>query len=79
MTTRCKFRCNQVKQEVSYVPGGGQGLIHSATFIAVVGGSPENEAFFTSTPIGTLTIGTHKAATFEAGKFYFLDITEAAE
>lgn len=79
---RCKFRCNQVKEQVGYVYDGResrQAVIQEATFVAVTSGSEENKKFFAATPVGTLTIGSHVAPSFEAGKYYYLDISEAQE
>jgi hypothetical protein len=43
------------------------------------GGSPENAAFFAFTPSGTLKLSCVNPTDFEAGKFYYVDINEAAE
>lgn len=78
--TRCKFVCNRTEQYVGYIYNGNQSrqtMLHQATFTAVSSGSDENKEFFAATPSGTLTVGTHEGPRFQAGKEYYLDITEA--
>lgn len=72
MTTRCKFRVTSVE----YHEGGNR----SIKFTTVWGDSPENKAFFASTPSGAITVSVVKpevAAQFEPGAEFFVDFTEA--
>jgi hypothetical protein len=82
MATRCKFQCSGVtKRKTStfnsetqkYEPGFG----YDAEFFAVTGDSEENKKFFASTPSGSLKVSTYRDDVFEAGKSYYLDISEA--
>lgn len=80
---RAKFKCNSVKkyqstvwdtEGKSYAPG----WLYSYEFMAVTGeGSPENKAFFASTPAGSLTLNAVRDDLFEPGKEYYLDFTLA--
>lgn len=66
--TRCKFRCNSVTD---------YGAQRQVEFSAVYSGTPENDAFHTSTPNGNLEITVDNEATFEffkPGAEYYLDI-----
>jgi len=79
MTTRCKVLCTKV----SKVDGKGwytepkQEFIYEAFFTAVSGASPENKAFFASTPTLTLEIRCINGDRFQAGQEYYLDISAA--
>lgn len=69
MTTRCKFRCDQVIQMADS---------QSVVLNPVVDGSPENKDFFKYTPSGKIELQIiNKNVKFEAGKQYFIDISEA--
>lgn len=66
-----KFKCTEVKKTE-----GGIAIV----MVPVVGGSPENDKFFKLTPYGKIEIGTINVtleASFEPGKQYFVNITEA--
>jgi hypothetical protein len=81
-STRCKFKCHGVTKRLSgrFNPTTKTSepvFVYDAEFYAVVGDSPENEAFFEATPSGTVKIGTYREDRFEPGKSYYLDITEA--
>lgn len=80
--TRCKFQCMAVTKRLQSVhnPESGKyepGFVYDAQFNVVYDGSEENKRFFASTPTGQLTVGTIREGTFEPGKSYYLDITEA--
>ncbi len=83
MATRCKFRCIAVTtSEYTVWPkeGGGPaipGFVHEAQFHPVMDDTPENKAFFASTPTGLIKIGTIREAVFVPGKSYYFDISEA--
>lgn len=77
-------RCKMICQETGTVVGGRfvdgkheQGKLHRASFLAVYDGSDENKKFFASTPNGKLTLDVVAEQHFEAGKSYFIDISEA--
>ena len=74
MTTRCKMLCTKAEPEFAgqTAPDG-----YIAEFMAVADGSPENEAFFQSTPSATLSLRVTKAQHFEKGKTYYVDLTLA--
>jgi hypothetical protein len=64
---RAKFECVSAKQTT---------WAWEYEFNAVVGGSPENESFFNTTPSGNLKITIkNDNLHFEVGKKYFLDFT----
>lgn len=75
MTTRCKFVCDETGQTRH-----GEKILHSAKFTPVYDNDKESEngKFFAWTPVGSLTLGTANEQHFEAGKLYYLDITEAS-
>jgi len=73
MTVRCKF-------QVTYKAPSADGSAEQIRMSPVMGGSPENEAFFKSTPGGMLdfwTINKEAAAQLEPGKAYYIDIIPA--
>lgn len=72
MTTRCKFRCNEVTKR-----SFKDGFEYTAKFSAVYSGSEDNKEFFKYTPSGSLDIGVYKEDLFQPGKEYYIDITEA--
>ncbi len=80
MPTRCKVYCSNTGESIgsarqedgSYKPG----KLFNATFFPVVSGSEENKTFFSATPTGKIELST-LTGKFEAGKEYYLDITEA--
>lgn len=82
MATRCKFRCVSVTQREGSVwgedgKGCKLGIVHDASFVAVTGGSEENQKFFASTPSGNLNVATVRENQFQVGKYYYLTIEEA--
>ena len=80
MTTRCKAVCLSVKK---YSAQGWHtepkvDFLFEAEFCAVSGGmSPENKAFFASTPTLTLKFSAVNGDRFVAGKEYYIDLTMA--
>lgn len=80
MTTRCKVLCTSVKK---YAASGWHtepkvDFMYAATFCAVSGGvSPENKAFFASTPTLSLELSAVNGDKFEPGKEYYLDFNLA--
>lgn len=70
---RAKFKCEEINQKswsTEYV------------FAPVVGGTPENEAFFKTTPAGKISVSIKTGETgakFELGKSYYVDFTEIEE
>jgi len=69
---RCKFRVSSVEHH----EGGNR----SIKLMTVYGDSPENKAFFASTPSGAITVSLVKpevAAQFEPGAEFFVDFIEA--
>ena len=79
MTTRCKFKCNEVTKSESWNKAQLGPFLYSAKFSAVASGSPENNSFFAATPAGSLSVSTVREDIFVPGKSYYLDITEAPE
>jgi hypothetical protein len=53
--------------------------VFSAKFTVVCDGSPENKAFFASTPMGFIEIGTYREDFFQEGKTYYTDFTPVEE
>lgn len=72
--TRAKFTCNEVSKRKGW---GGNEFVYAAKFNVVTAGSKENESFFASTPSGSIEVSTLKEDTFEVGKSYYVDFTEA--
>jgi hypothetical protein len=72
-TTRCKVTCTA---KTNYPEQGCQ-----LSFLPVASGSPENCAFFRSTPSGTIELSIVNeavAANFYVGHEYYLDFSAAA-
>jgi len=67
---RAKFRCESVA-----VVDWGHSKSTNAVFGPVYGGSPENEAFFKSTPSGKIELSTIHEGLFVAGLEYYIDFT----
>jgi hypothetical protein len=71
---RCKFICQGVtKTWDNYTKRN----LFTAEFYAVQDGSPENKAFFASTPSGSLKVCSILPDIFEPGKEYYIDISPA--
>lgn len=67
--TRAKFECESVTETT---------WAKSYKFRAVTSGSPENEAFFKTTPTGTIEIAVkNPEVSFTPGKKYYVDFTPA--
>lgn len=84
MTTRCKVLCTSVKKMDgrNWYTEPKVEFLYGATFCAVSPGSgpgqsPENKAFFASTPTLTLEFSAVNGDRFVPGKEYYLDISEA--
>lgn len=83
MTVRAKFVCNSITitNTSQYDSASGKYNImplKSYKFYPVTSGSDENKAFFSSTPTGSVELGTvNPAVEFEIGKEYYLDFTPA--
>lgn len=78
MTTRAKFRCareNNVRFGLNHDPQ------REYEFTAVYDdGTPENQRYALSTPVGSLKITvTNPAVEFVPGRCYYLDISEVPE
>ena len=77
MTTRCKLTCESV-EKVSNWDKTKSEFLYRNKFSIVTCGSPENEAFFKSTPAGTVELCNVGAELFVPGKSYYVDFTEVA-
>lgn len=67
--TRAKFKC----QSVLTTESG-----RNVTLQPVIGGSEENEKFFSYTPSGSIELGIlNPDVKMEVGKEYYVDFTEA--
>lgn len=75
MDVRAKFRCQNEKT----VRNGGSNTPREYEFTAMYDdGTPENQRFAKATPVGRLTMTVDNPdVTFEPGKSYYLDFTEA--
>lgn len=82
MNTRCKFQCTSAKKYKGWL-GTKTPYLYEYEFMAVTGGSPENDSFFASTPTGQLKFsavaddGAGFSPRFEPGKEYYLYISDA--
>lgn len=74
METRCKFTCSEPTEREGW---NGHKTLFAAKFRPVYGNSEENKKFFEATPSGLLEIGCFAKKSFEVGKEYYLDISEA--
>lgn len=86
MTTRCKFKCNEVKISDSVRSKQVEGrwenesyLLYSVVMTPVYSDKPdsENKLFWDATPSGRLEFGMIKEGSFQVGKEYYLDISPA--
>jgi hypothetical protein len=86
-TTRCKFRCNRVTEQLMSVSeydkdgkyiGNKETTVYGAEMYPVTGTTEENKKFFASTPTGEFKVSC-VTRRFEPGKEYFIDITEATQ
>lgn len=85
-TVRAKFIVNKVDEtEINQYKGTeiiGKEKAYSISLSPVTSGSKENDEFYKYTPGGSLTLTTVNAKAgeqFEAGKHYYVDITEAPQ
>lgn len=72
-TTRAKFNCHSI---TTYGGDAKQVRLQAVTDTS----DPENKAFWTATPSGSIEISISSpaaAAVFEAGKSYYVDFTPA--
>ena len=73
MTVRAKFKVTSVEP----ITEGGSGTVRLSP---VIGGSPENDAFYKYTPSGFIELGTINGvalAQFAEDKEFFVDFTPA--
>lgn len=70
MTVRCKLKC--IKAEPAHAGATDQFF---SEFDGVSDGSPENEAFFNSTPSASVRLGITNKQHFVQGQEYYFDIT----
>ena len=79
MTVRSKFKVSSIKREKHW-DERVKSEIQTIELHPVTGGSPENQAFFDSTPSGSIHLGTvneESGKTFELGAEYYIDFTKA--
>jgi len=79
-SVRAKFKCVAEKK----YEGWGRAVeprpfFYDYEFQAATSGSDENKAFFAATPTGNIHLSTLIGGTFEVGKEYYIDFTQAAE
>lgn len=83
MQVRAKFVCQSIKKykSSSYVDGKWvPGFNYEYEFTAVTGEStPENKAFFASTPNGRIQMSCVRDDLFVPGECYYLDFSPSAE
>jgi hypothetical protein len=79
MTTRAKFKCDEIKRSLY-----GPEEMHTVVLMPVYGGgshaSADNRAFWQATPSGRVELGCinlEAAKMFELGKCYYLDFSPA--
>ncbi len=72
MTTRCKFKCIEAKNQ-----GTAEEPNVEVTLTVVGGDTPENKQFFKFTPGGILRFYSLKVDVFKLNQEYYLDFTEA--
>lgn len=68
----CKFVCGSTGEDPQ-----GELKLYTARLYPVCGGSPENDAFFASTPTGELVLANVGEQHFEPGKHYYVGIITA--
>lgn len=82
-TIRCKMECYETTQRM----GGGndpvtgewvQRPLYGAKLQVVCDGSPENKAFFASTPTGRFEVESVNPDFFKPGVTYYVDFTAAS-
>lgn len=71
---RCKFVCASKRE---YTGWGAHRRLFEYEFHVVVGGSEDNSKFFAATPAGSLKVSTVTDGSFEVGKEYHVDLSEA--
>ena len=77
MSVRAKFKVVEIARREGW---SGHKEITNIKMHPVCGNSPENDAFFASTPAGEISIGCANAKAteqFEIGKEYYVDFTPA--
>jgi hypothetical protein len=77
MAMRCKFLCTAVTKRSA---GGWHtepkvDFLYEVEFQAVYSSSPENKAFFASTPTGSLKFSAVNGDRFVPGREYYLDLS----
>lgn len=75
MATRCKFTCVSRREFIGWA--GDKKILFDYEFNVVTGDSLENKKFWEWTPSGKLNVATVKDGTFEVGRSYYIDISEA--
>lgn len=73
-TVVAKFECTSRRQ---YRGWAGHDFFYEYEFMAVTGGSPENDSFFASTPSGNVKVAAVRDDLFVPGKQYYLTFTKA--
>lgn len=73
MSIRCKFKCTSITERANYP----EGKVWDAKLDVVTSGSDENKDFFKYTPNGQMNVACIRQNSFEVGKEYYIDITEA--
>lgn len=76
MNTRAKVKCSSVEKYENWDKEKAP-FLYRAKFGVVSSGSPENAAFFGSTPTGQIELSTVRDDHFVPGKSYYVDFTEA--
>lgn len=84
MTVRAKFNCTERTERRGSVQDPvtgkwGSGSIWEFGFHVVTDGSPEDKAFYASTPSGKVTLCSMREGLFKVGQAYYLDFTPAEE
>lgn len=77
MKTRCKFRCDEVSKTKNWTNDPKKPFIFSVKMNAVSGGTEENKSFWAATPGGQIQFSSIVEPSFEPGKEYYIDISEA--
>ena len=77
MSVRAKFSVTEIK--ITGWQSNPEYHQHTIKLSPVTGGSEENKAFFTSTPVGEISITTNQNAAkhFHVGEAFYVDFTLA--